>query len=127
MTLRCKLKRQKRWHDFAVILSILVIIGCTGRFVTDHLFAKFDYVFVPRAMHEVSYQITAGDTLWTLASRTIQSNEDIRDKIIAIRTLNGLTPTQSLMPGQIIKIPMVGIVDSDTRYTLRHDEKFRSE
>lgn len=127
MTLRSKLKRQNRWHEYAVILSILVIIGCAGKSVMDHLFVKFDYVYAPRAIHEVTYRITAGDTLWLLASRTMQSNEDIRDKIIAIRTLNGLTPTQSLMPGQIIKIPMVRIIDSDMRYTLRDAVKYSSE
>ncbi len=119
MTLRCKLKRQRRWHDYVVLLSILVIIGCAGMAVVDHLFAKFDYVLAPKAIHEVPYSVTTGDTLWLLAGRTLQPNEDIRDKIIAIRNLNGLTPTQSLIPGQIIKIPMARIGDSDMRYTLR--------
>jgi len=117
MTLREKLQRQKSWHDMTITLSVAVLIVCSSLMLKDHLFASFETFLAPNQIHEVSYKISAGDTLWLLASKTVQSNEDIRDKIIAIRDLNGMTPTQPLMPGQIVRIPMKRFEDSGMRYT----------
>lgn len=119
MTMHGKLKRQKGWHDLTVILSIAVFAACSSLLIKDHLFASFENILAPNPIHEVSYKISSGDTLWLLASKTVQQDEDIRDKIIAIRNLNGMTPTQSLIPGQIVKIPMKRIEDSGLRYTFR--------
>jgi hypothetical protein len=118
MTLRDKLKRHKRWHNATVILAVVVLTACTSSMAIDHLFVYFHDAFSPQARTEISYQISSGDTLWLLASKTVQPGEDVRDKIIAIRNLNGMHPTQSLIPGQIVKIPVKRVEDSGLRYTL---------
>ena len=119
MKCRSKLKRRHLWHDTSIVLSILVIMVFSGVMMKDHMFASFENLLNTNPIQEVSYKIATGDTLWVLASQIVHPDEDVRDKIIAIRKLNGLTPTQSLIPGQIIKIPMKNLDDSGLRYTLR--------
>ena len=119
MTCQSKLKRRHLWHDTSIVLSILVIMAFSGVMMKDHMFASFENLLNTNPIQEVSYKIASGDTLWVLASQIVHPDEDVRDKIIAIRKLNGLTPTQSLIPGQIIKIPMNNFDDSGLRYTLR--------
>ena len=119
MKCRSKLKRRHLWHDTSIVLSILVIMAFSGVMMKDHMFASFENLLNTNPIQEVSYKIATGDTLWVLASQIVHPDEDVRDKIIAIRKLNGLTPTQSLIPGQIIKIPMKNFDDSGLRYTLR--------
>ena len=119
MTFQSKLKRRHFWHDTSMVLSILVIMAFSGVIMKDHMFASFENLLNTNPIQEVSYKIASGDTLWVLASQIVHPDEDVRDKIIAIRKLNGLTPTQSLIPGQIIKIPMKNLDDSGLRYTLR--------
>ena len=119
MKCRSKLKRRHLWHDTSIVLSILVIMAFSGVMLKDHMFASFENLLNTNPIQEVSYKIATGDTLWVLASQIVHPDEDVRDKIIAIRKLNGLTPTQSLIPGQIIKIPMNNFDDSGLRYTLR--------
>ena len=119
MTFQSKLKRRHFWHDTSIVLSILVIMAFSGVMLKDHMFASFENLLNTNPIQEVSYKIATGDTLWVLASQIVHPDEDVRDKIIAIRKLNGLTPTQSLIPGQIIKIPMKNLDDSGLRYTLR--------
>ena len=119
MTFQSKLKRRHFWHDTSIVLSILVIMAFSGVIMKDHMFASFENLLNTNPIQEVSYKIASGDTLWVLASQIVHPDEDVRDKIIAIRKLNGLTPTQSLIPGQIIKIPMKNLDDSGLRYTLR--------
>ena len=119
MTFQSKLKRRHLWHDTSIVLSILVIMAFSGVIMKDHMFSSFENLLNTNPIQEVSYKIASGDTLWVLASQIVHPDEDVRDKIIAIRKLNGLTPTQSLIPGQIIKIPMKNLDDSGLRYTLR--------
>ena len=119
MTFQSKLKRRHFWHDTSIVLSILVIMAFSGVIMKDHMFSSFENLLNTNPIQEVSYKIATGDTLWVLASQIVHPDEDVRDKIIAIRKLNGLTPTQSLIPGQIIKIPMKNLDDSGLRYTLR--------
>ena len=119
MTCRSKFKRRHLWHNTSIVLSILVILAFSGVMMKDHMFASFENLLNANPIQEVSYKIASGDTLWVLASKVVHPDEDVRDKIIAIRKLNGFTPTQSLIPGQIIKIPMKNLDDSGLRYTLR--------
>ena len=119
ITLRGKVKRQKRWHDVTVALSILVLVAFAGISFMDHLFEAFRFVNNASPLNEVSYRIESGDTLWTLASTMLEPGEDIRNKIIAIRKINGLTPNQSLIPGQIVIIPVKYRDDVGFRYALK--------
>ena len=119
MTLREKLKRQKRWHDVTIVLSIIVLAAFAGISFMDHLFGAFQFVNHSSSQNEVSYRIESGDTLWTVASTMLEPGEDIRNKIIAIRKINGLTPNQSLIPGQIVIIPVKYRDDVGFRYALK--------
>jgi len=121
MIFNAKFKRRHFLHDTSVVLSILVVVAFAGIVAKDHMFVTLENLLAPKQIHEVSYKIVSGDTLWSLAGITVQPDEDVRDKIIAIRNLNGLTPTQALVPGQIIKIPMKRVDDSGLRYTLRNN------
>ena len=118
MTTRLKIRRQNRWNGLTKILSILIIIACMGSIAKDHLFAYIENVLFPNSIHHIEYNVIAGDTLWNLAGKTVQVGEDVRDKIIAIQKTNGLTPTQSIAPGQTLRIPMKSPVDPGMRYTL---------
>ena len=110
MTTQLKIRRQKHWTDMTKILSILVIAACLGLQTKDHLFVYLENALFPKSSHQLEYNVSAGDTLWSLAGKTIQSGEDVRDKIIAIQKMNGLAPTQEIVPGQTLRIPMKGPV-----------------
>jgi hypothetical protein len=119
MTCRSKLKRNKRIHDLAITLSFLVLIAFVGLLVKDHLFAYYQLAFDAKPQQEIAYKVESGDTLWLVAGALLEPGEDIRDKVITIRNLNGLKPTQSLEPGQIIRVPIKGTTDSGYRYASR--------
>jgi len=119
ITLREKVKRQKCWHDVTVVLSIMVLVAFAGNSFMDHLFGAFQFVSHSSPQNEVSYRIESGDTLWTLASTMLEPGEDIRNKIITIRKINGLTPNQSLIPGQIVRIPVKSTNDPGFRYAMK--------
>lgn len=118
MTTRSEIRCQKLWTKVTIILSIFIIVTCLGISAKDHLFASIEELVYTKSIHEITYRISSGDTLWLLAGKTVQEGEDVRDKVIAIRKMNGLTATQSLIPGQTIRIPMKSSADSVLRYTL---------
>lgn len=51
--------------------------------------------------------VRPGDTVWTIAQRHGPSGWDVRKKVEAIRSLNGLENGDlgNLQPGQVIKVP----------------------
>lgn len=60
------------------------------------------------AQTDVKYQliyIESGDTLWSIASKYVPDNEEIRKFIYEIRQLNDIEPSK-LQPGQVLKIPV---------------------
>ena len=117
MTLKSKIKRQRLWNDCVIIMSLLVLTACIGQGVMERMFVAYDELFGKHTIQEVSCRVSAGDTLWTIASQITQPGEDVRDKVIAIRKLNDLSANQTIQPGQVIKIPVKRLPDSDWRYT----------
>lgn len=117
MTLKSKIKRQQLWNDCVIILSILILALCVGQGVMERMFVAYDELFGKNTIQEIPCRVSAGDTLWTLAGQITQPGEDVRDKVIAIRKLNDLTANQTIQPGQVIKIPVKQLSDSDWRYT----------
>ena len=81
------------------------------------MFVSYNELFGKRTIQEISCRVSAGDTLWTIAGQITQPDEDVRDKVIAIRKLNGLAANQTIQPGQVIKIPVKQLQDSGWRYT----------
>ena len=117
MTLKSKIKRQRLWNDCVIILSILILAVCVGQGVMERMFVACDELFGKHTIQEVSCRVSAGDTLWTIAGQITQPGEDVRDKVIAIRKLNDLSANQTIQPGQVIKLPVKRLSDSDWRYT----------
>lgn len=51
-------------------------------------------------------RVLNGDSVWTIAAKFVTDKEDIRDLIVAIRQINGLSPNAEIHPGQVLKIPL---------------------
>jgi nucleoid-associated protein YgaU len=102
-------RRQKagRLHQLNIFASIAIIAIIATLSISTHLFDSFRNLSESNSRQTiVSYKISTGDTLWTLASRSVNKDEDVRDKIIAIQRLNDISASQQLYPGQIIQIPV---------------------
>ena len=95
-----------RLHQFNITVSVAVVVIIMTMTLANHLFDKFNDLNGTNLPPVISYKISSGDTLWSLTSRTITEEEDLRDKIISIRKINGLAANQQLYPGQIIQIPV---------------------
>ena len=115
--MKSKMRRQRLWNDCVIVLSLLVLVACIGQSLMEHMFATYGELFAKQSIQEVSCRVSAGDTLWTIAGQITQPDEDVRDKVIAIRKLNELSANQTIHPGQVIKIPVKRLQDSDWRYT----------
>ena len=114
------LARRQTLHNANLAICFLVILFAIGYTLSNHLFDNISEMSAARSKHLVSYKITTGDTLWRIASKSITADEDVRDKIIAIQRLNNISATQTLSPGQIIKIPITKLTTDDFRYTFNH-------
>ena len=117
MTVKSRIKRQRLWNDCVIVLSLLVLTACVGQIIMERMFVSYNELFGKRTIQEISCRVSAGDTLWTIAGQITQPDEDVRDKVIAIRKLNGLAANQTIQPGQVIKIPVKQLQDSGWRYT----------
>lgn len=49
--------------------------------------------------------VTSGDTLWDIAARHTEKNEDVRAVVYRIAEANNLH-NKNILPGQVIKVPM---------------------
>ena len=119
MNITRKLRRRHMLHHINISLCCLVLIMIFGNFAYNELSNVVIELISPQPAQMFNYKISSGDTLWTVASRAVRPGEDVREKIIAIRKQNGLTPNQILVPGQVVQIPMKNIGDTDFRYTLK--------
>lgn len=50
--------------------------------------------------------VESGDSVWSIARRHIQANEDIREVVYQIRTANNLGVSATVFPGQPLLIPV---------------------
>lgn len=53
-----------------------------------------------------SVTVRQGDDLWSIVSRYVNDQEDIRDVIAATRQVNQLDRNARIYPGQTLKIPL---------------------
>ena len=119
MKRNCKLGRfsQNNLHKANLLACMVVIMIISGYLFSNHLFESFAKVTGNRTAELVAYKVGSGDTLWKLASQTVTPGEDVRDKIIAIQKVNGMKASQTLVPGQVIQIPVLKVIGEDYRYT----------
>jgi hypothetical protein len=120
-------KQQVLWiHRGTVLLCAFIVLIIVTFTAANHMFSmlglepSIQHVNQPNdSMQIYSYKISSGDTLWRLASRTAVKGEDVRDRIIAIRSINNLSASQILIPGQTLQIPVKSF-DNNTaiKYTL---------
>lgn len=94
----------------------IVIFFIFGWLFSNRMFDALAEMNGARSEQLVSYKISAGDTLWMIAGKSVTRSEDVRDKIIAIQKLNKISASQALIPGQIIQIPLTQSVE-DGKYT----------
>ncbi|MEA2009337.1 MAG: LysM peptidoglycan-binding domain-containing protein [Actinomycetota bacterium] len=52
----------------------------------------------------VDYRVHAGDTLWSIATETIDPGGDVRSMISTIQDINDL-PTSVIRTGEILQVP----------------------
>ena len=50
------------------------------------------------------YVVESGDTLWAIAGDLVDTGEDVRVMVSAIKTLSGLD-SSNLHPGQVLVVP----------------------
>ena len=111
--------RLNRLHRFNMALCSAVLIILTGNVLFCSLSEELSEIFSPNPPQIISYKVGTGDTLWSIASKAVLPGEDIREKIIVMRRINGLSPNQVLMPGQAVQVPVKRIEDTGFRYTLK--------
>lgn len=51
-------------------------------------------------------RVLTGDSVWSIASKFVTNKEDVRELIIAIRQVNGLSINADIYPGQVLKVPL---------------------
>ena len=119
MKMSDKAQRIQLLHNINIGLCCLILMMLFGNFVHTELTTGINGLISPQPEQIIAYKIGAGDTLWAIAGRAVNPGEDVREKIISIRRLNGLTPNQVLLPGQVVQIPVKNIKDSDFRYTFK--------
>lgn len=85
-------------RDLLLIISMCLVM-IFGFFVTNP-----DLATTTNQTYTVT--VKTGDTLWTIASKAVGDDMDIRSAIFAIKSANHLTDNEVLMPGTVLKIPV---------------------
>ena len=50
-------------------------------------------------------KVQAGDTMWDIAARTAHKDMDVREMVYAMKELNNISDSGTLVPGTILKVP----------------------
>ena len=82
---------------------MLIIIMCLTVYF-GHGIINMEASDVP--MHRQQVIVHSGDTLWAIASRWTEKNEDVREVLYRIQQENTLKGTAFLQPGQKIIVPV---------------------
>lgn len=88
-------KLKKIW----LIFLLLVILK-----LSDHSIASSNQYFDSDTYQVID--VNTGDSVWTIATRSVTDKDDIRHLIAAIKHINHLDNNLQIYPGQILKIPI---------------------
>ncbi|RMI08915.1 LysM peptidoglycan-binding domain-containing protein [Cellulomonas triticagri] len=91
------LRLTRRGRAVVVLLGLLLAVAGVmgGRAVADG---------PERALEVVSHPVASGETLWQIASDIAAPGEDVRDVVLALQDLNGMS-SASLQAGEVILLP----------------------
>lgn len=97
-----KRRRTINWFkvsQVSILLGLSLFVGSC--FIRDrqHLSAESDSEII-----KYTYQVSAGDTLWEVASNVTTPNEDVRELVYNIMEINKIDNPASLQEGQTIYI-----------------------
>lgn len=97
-----KRKRTINWFkvsQVSILLGLSLFVGSC--FIRDrqHLSAESDSEVI-----KYTYQVSAGDTLWEVASNVATPNEDVREVVYKILEDNKIENPASIQEGQTIYI-----------------------
>lgn len=93
------IKDRRKFNRFLIMVSLVLAI-----FVYAFISIAFPTT-VKGLSDTTSIVIVEGDTIWDIAS-TIDSNKDIREVVYDIYSINKLSRSKPIQPGQIIKLPV---------------------
>lgn len=83
-----------------LIRLILLILTLTGL-----AFSVYQTAWRDKPIAAIMYVVQPGDTVWTIATDRVPSV--LTDRVETdIRLLNGLPPSYSIQPGQVILLPV---------------------
>lgn len=86
---------------------MIMLSMCFAMFLGFQLTTPSVDVHTP-SVREVTVEY--GDTVWDIASRHTQANMDVREVVYAVKELNQINDSGSLVPGTKIKIPVQQMV-----------------
>lgn len=70
------------------------------------LYGGYSIVFAAEPVYrEYTVVVGRGDTLWDIAGRHVEPQEDIREVMFRISQANNLQ-NKTLQPGQVLKVPL---------------------
>ena len=93
------MKHKKRKPSNVALITILTVI--ITLFVLNY--TVFNRNNKAISMDYTTYTVTAGDTLWDIASRE-RPKKDPREVVYEIKEMNGISPI--IQEGQVLKIPI---------------------
>jgi len=100
-------KRNDWFHLHSMLSNNLLKVVIASIFVVifmSMLSMSFSTAKKPIANY-VKIQVRSSDTVWTIAARNASNEEDIRELVYAIKTMNELDHNALIYPGQTLKVP----------------------
>lgn len=105
-------KRNSTWHiksifrfSIFITLALIILISLLSAFLMKGKAAE-------APDHYFSWQVKAGDTLWSIAKKSLPEGRDIRDYISEIKEVNQLQ-TANIMVGHQLQIPIYQTRDNN--------------
>lgn len=101
-------EKKKDWlHLHSMLSNNLLKVVIASIFVVIFM-SMLSMSFIKSEKPIVDYmniQVSSGDTVWTIAARNASKEEDIRELVYTIKTMNGLDQNALIYSGQTLKVP----------------------